>query len=161
MGTYHIRDKSRALTVEGDHLASSSSFKPSKVRWITFDLYRSHSGIFVLHRVGKSRVFHSSDCDNTVNNNLEPCLLIDLDSSWKPCVLCSPNEESAYVFPETDRYFVTRCDSAEGVLEFLSRYDSRTDSVYYTDVSLDLIEDAAEVDNDISIAYYGDDAVIL
>ena len=46
------------------------------------------------------------------------------------------------------------------MLEFLSRYDRRTGSSYYTDVSLDLIEDAAEVDEDINFAYYGKDSVI-
>lgn len=160
MTTYTIRDKSRSISVIGERLSSASSYEPGKSRWITFDLYRSDSGVYVLHRVGRSRVFHTSDCDNTLKNGLEPVPARDLDTGGVPCLLCRPDRQSRYVFPETDRHFSTTCGHAQGVLEFLSRYDRRTGSSYYTDVSLDLIEDAAEVDEDINFAYYGKDSVI-
>lgn len=160
MTTYTIRDKSRVISVIGTRLSSASSYEPGKSRWITFDLYKSESGVYVLHRVGRSKVFHTSDCDNTIKNDLSPVPVGELDVGGIPCRLCQPDRQSRYIFPETDRHFSTTCGHAQGVLEFLSRYDRRTGSSYYTDVSLDLIEDAAEVDEDINFAYYGKDSVI-
>lgn len=154
MTEYRIRDKRRSVKVHGEKIASSSSFVQGKSRWITFDLYRSDSGAYVVHRVGKSKVFHTSDCENTAKNGLDPVRSSELDISWYPCLLCSPSLDDGYIFPEKDRNFVITCDDARGVLEFLSRFDSRTQSVYYTDVSADLLDQAAEVDDEIDLEYY-------
>lgn len=161
MKTHTIQDKTRKITVLGDKIASSSSYQPWKTRWIKFDLYKTESGKYVLHRVGMSRVYHTSECDTTINNSLDPEKVSSLGSGWVPCRLCQPDSQGVYVFPESNRYFVVTCPDPGGVLESVSMYDKSTGSRYYTDVAIDLIEKACEVDEDLSMEYYGDDSVIL
>ena len=160
MKTFRIQDKSRVVTVFGDHLATSSSYANGKTRWIVFDLYKSNLGTYVVHRVGKSVVVHTSDCSNTLDGGLEPTHRDHLDRDVSLCHLCKPDRESTYVFPEKERHFVATCDTASGVLDFLSRYDERTESLYYTDVAARLLERACEVDTELNVEYYGDDSII-
>lgn len=161
MATYTIQDKSRTMTVFGEKLADSSSYAPGKTRWIEFTLYKSDSGIYVVHRVGYSKVYHTSDCETAIRNHLEPSSSEMVDHTWNPCILCHPDSESEYVFPEDERHHVSTCESPGGVLDFLSMYDPNSQSTYYTNAAIDLLEAASKVDADISDTYYGDDAIIL
>lgn len=160
MKSYRIQDKSRTVTVFGEHLATSSSYANGKTRWIVFDLYKSNSGTYAVHRVGKSMVVHTSDCVSTLDGGLTPEHRDHLDGPMSACHLCKPDTDSSYIFPEKDRHYVATCDTALGVLDFLSRFDERTESYYYTDVAARLLERACEVDTELSVEYYGDDSII-
>lgn len=105
-------------------------------------------------------VVHTSDCVSTLDGGLEPVHRDHLDRNSFLCHLCKPDSESTYIFPEKDRHYVATCDTASGVLDFLSRFDDRTESYYYTDVASRLLERACQVDTELSVEYYGDDSII-
>lgn len=151
---YKIRDGLRELIIEGDILSESTSKDPSKVRWITFKLFKTNSGVYVVSRVGYSKIFHTEDCDLVSRNHLSAELAENMpDGEYSPCHKCDPvwfNPDGIY--PEKPRYHSQVCQSARGVVEYLQKEDEKG-VIYMTNVSRNLLERASLVDDGIRKAY--------
>ena len=151
---YEIRDGVRKLIVQGELLASSSSEDKFKDRWVEFKLFRaSITGSYVVSRVGHSRLYHAEKCDIVNRNRLSAVSAEDLDGVYKPCPKCNPNwADPEGIYPEVPRAHAQVCSTAEGVLDYLTKYDS-AGSEYFTNVAKRLLEEASKVDQDIRDAY--------
>lgn len=147
---YKVRDGARTLTFDGEFLAQSTSQRRGRDRWVEFKLYRTHSGKYVLSRVGQSLVYHGPICPTLDRSDgLEPNRP---QINGVPCEVCSP-EYPGVVLPERPREWAQVMDAPEAILETLYRYDNYG-ARFLTRVARDLIEAAANVDAEIREAYY-------
>ena len=79
-----VRDGPRELHFTGALLSQSSSFRPSKDRWVEFEIYRTDSGKFVIARVGRTIVDGENDrywarVSDTAEGVIETLYLEDAD----------------------------------------------------------------------------------
>ena len=160
MDTEHkVRDGNRHLTFNGHRLAfSSSRTHRSKGRWIEFELFRTGNGAYVLSRVGQTRFVHAVDCHVSRDNELAHLSLDEVGSleGLFRCPDCFIDlADDAEFCAEIPRYWAMRLLSAEDVVDALHKRD-RNGNLYLTLVSRRLLEDAAEVDDEIARVYYHD-----
>lgn len=154
MTIHYVKDGVRTLEVRGSLLAESSSEEAHKDRWIEFQLYKtSAKSVYVVSRIGKSRLYHDKDCKTVTRNRLSAVDPQELPLlKMKACPTCNPSlMDTEGVFPEIPRPHVQVCDSAEGVVSFLTQRDD--DGTYLTNVARDLLEQSSEVDDDIYDVY--------
>jgi hypothetical protein len=149
---FEIKDGSRTLQFEGVKLASSSSWKRGSERWIEFNLYRTTSGLYILSRVGVSRIFHTASCPLVRRYNLDERATSDLEVNSVPCAECRPTLNAPYVFPEKAREWAQVSESPDAVLDALYRYDDN-DVRYLTRVAAQLLERASDRDSAIDQLY--------
>jgi hypothetical protein len=131
----------------GELLATSNSQRPGIHRWITFALYRSSGGSYVLSRIGHSLLFHRPDCEVTERNHLE---IGPAEPGGVACELCMPNL-SEPVCPEQPRYWAAILKDANSVLKALQRNNGETQ--YVTKVAARLVEEAAVHDRTLAEAW--------
>lgn len=155
---YTIKDGHRNIKVSGEILAESSSGDGYKPRWVEFTLYKTDSGAYVVHRVGRSRLYHDESCSVVARNHLTPSYpLEDLAPGiYTPCSDCRPNwGDPEGVYPEVDRHHAQVCQTPQGVLNYLTKEDSDR-SRYLTRVARELLEEASYNDSGINDAYEGE-----
>lgn len=58
---FRIPDGDREVTFTGELLASATSDDGKAQRWTIFELYRTDAGRYVLHKVGRSVVYHTAE----------------------------------------------------------------------------------------------------
>lgn len=152
---YEVMDGVRKLKVDGTLLAESSSQESYKDRWVEFRLFKTPSGVYVVSRVGHSRLYHAAECATVSRNKLSGINPDDLPKGLQPCSRCKPNwTDSEGVFPETPRPWVAQCQNARGVIASVMKYDENNNTEYLTNVARDLLEAASKVDDDIRDEYY-------
>lgn len=149
---YEVKDGARTLQFEGRQLAASSSWRRGSERWIEFSLYKTTSGLYILSRVGVSQVFHVSSCYLVKKYELNEIPVTDLRVGASPCAECQPTLSAPYVFPEKYREWAQVSEEAGPVLEALYKYDEGGIR-YLTKVAERLLEQAADVDQDIENIY--------
>lgn len=151
---YEIKDGVRKLRIQGELLATSTSEEPFKDRWVEFKLFRaSVTGSYVVSRVGFSRLYHTKSCEVVSRNRLSAVSSDDLVGTFKPCSKCNPNwVDPEGIYPEVPRSHAQVCSSAEGVLEYLTKYD-KSGSEYFTNVAKRLLEEASLHDEEIKDEY--------
>lgn len=153
--TFDVLDGVRPLQVVGYLLAESSSQESYKDRWVEFKLFRTKSDIFVVSRVGRSRLYHSADCSTKTKNSLRAVNVDELDKSLRPDPKCNPNwADPRGLFPETPRHWLVTCQTPRGVLQSVMKDDGDTE--YFTNVVKRLLEQASLVDEDIRAEYFSE-----
>jgi hypothetical protein len=147
---FAVRDRQRILKFEGILLAHSSSERGDSTRWVTFDLYRTSGGQYVVGRVGISRIFHRTGCEIVRDYRLSPAPAATLTVESVPCDRCQPYNlaDNAQIFVETDRPLAQVCPTPEAVLRFLERRGE--DGPYLTRVAEVLLERASCKDGGIA-----------
>lgn len=156
MTQYKVKDGVRTYKFSGSMLSKSSSETPEKDRWVEFELYKTEDKeVYIVSRVGHSRIYHNEDCDVVSRNRLNAVDPLELnDKKYTPCNLCNPTfMDMRGVYPEVPRYHAQVCDTPEQVISHLKKKDANN-YVYLTKVARDLLEDAALVDGDIRDAYF-------
>lgn len=136
-------------------IGNSTSWRRGSYRWVEFSLYKTEEkGVYVLSRVGVSLMYHTPDCEVALRNNLREAPASELDRDATPCPQCRPDRMTNFpiVCPERPRHWAQVCDTAEAVLEALTKYDE-AGSRYLTFVAQRLLETAGEVDEAISDVY--------
>jgi hypothetical protein len=131
----------------GQLLASSDSRRNGAHRWISFSLYRSTGGSYVLARVGHSTLYHSPSCDVVSRNRLE---VGTPPTGGVPCEECHPDPDGP-VCPEQPRHWAAIIKDAPGVLKALQR--SNGEQQYVTKVAARLVEQAAVKDRALAEAW--------
>jgi len=146
---HSVRDRYQILKFNGTKLSESSSQAPNKTRWVEFELYVTHSGIYVLSRKGASILFHDENCDVVTRNKLSAISPDELPLSYIACPDCKPSRISIDgVFPETARYWAVRSRKPQDIVNALMQFDNNNIK-YLTKVASDLLEEASKYDPNI------------
>jgi hypothetical protein len=149
-----VKDGSRILQFEGQLLSHSTSWRDGSDRWVEFSLYRTEAGSYVLSRIGQSLLYHLPQCKVVQRNSLHESPRSELSRGARPCELCRPDQQPTFpiICAERPRYHAQVCEGPAAVLDSLYRYDP-AGSRYLTLVAARLLDDASELDEDISINY--------
>lgn len=150
-----VKDGSRILQFEGRLIGSSSSYRRGSQRWVEFKLYKTdESGVYVLSRIGVSMLYHHPECEVVSRNNLREAPASALEDGAVPCPDCRPDLVSNFpiVCPERPRHWAQVCETPNAVMDALMKYDD-SGSRYLTYVAQRLLEDASDVDDEISAVY--------
>ena len=149
---YEVKDGSRTLRFSGELLGKSSSRRPDSGRWIEFHLYKTDKGSYILSRVGVSNIFHSSVCPLVGRYGLHETDAQHLTDDAVPCEECRPSPAEPLVYPEEYRYWTLISDEPEAILSALYKPDE-SGARYLTNVARRLLEQAADLDPEIDLAY--------
>jgi hypothetical protein len=89
-----LRDGARIVHFDGTLLGSASSEYSRggyhKPRWTVFEIYRTTNGGYVVAKIGKSRIVHSTQTCKVLRNNVDPLQKVDLDEPGKDWEYCDP-----------------------------------------------------------------------
>jgi hypothetical protein len=143
----------RVFRFSGEVLAASDSRRFGAQRWVSFTLYRTSGGSYVLSRVGHSLLFHDPTCEVVGRNRLE---IGAPPSGAVGCELCEPDPVGP-VCPERDRRWAVVLTSAQGVVEAVHRRDES--SRYLTNVAARLLTQAAIRDRALAEAWQAAEVV--
>lgn len=115
MKTIRVPDKYDMVEFTGELLADVSTETPSAVRWTEIEIYRTEAGNYVIHRVGRSVLYHVHQgvCNTGVGVKAR-----DLDDDAQPCRRCRPPEwedlpDEMLVDQELDKHQVDVCSAHE------------------------------------------------
>lgn len=160
---YELANYDRVLRFVGERIAHATNRRGSdedQIRWTEVDVYRTNGGHYVLHKIGKSRVYHAGPkmCAGTTGKKTtgrqigywDPERIVDL----APCPVCRPGSfaDHQVVVVEQDRGVTFTSKTAAGVVESAHNQDS--DGVtYLTRVAERALAEASEVDEQIRDAY--------
>ena len=153
---FEIRDGSRIITFEGNLIATvSSRDRFNKPRWSEFHLYKTTGGTYVLEKIGRSIVVHMPACPEIVEQldrfqNQHPGE--DPSVGWWFCETCSTKEhDMTALLIERDRHWVTTSDDPNNIIDEL--YRRRGNARHLPRLSIDLLEQASRVDDQIKNAF--------
>ena len=166
MQQYELINYDRVLRFTGERIAHATSRRNisaerDQLRWTDVDIYRTKGNQYVLHKVGKSRVYHGgpnmcsgsggrTTTSRVIFGQWEPDKVLDL----APCPVCKPPilEDMDKVNVERDRGVTFTSATGRGVVE--SAYSQDEDDVtYLTKVSERALRAASEVDDEIREAF--------
>lgn len=165
MDTYELSNYDRILRFSGErigHATSRAGRDIDQLRWTEVDIYLSTSGHYVLHKIGKSRVYHAGPqmCSgnggklttaNAVRTTWDEAKVKDLE--W--CPVCKPDDIATFNGPvkvEVDRGIAVTSTTAAGIVE--SAYAADSDGVMYlTKTAERALREAATVDDNIRDAF--------
>jgi hypothetical protein len=128
-----VRDGGRRITFEGLLLARVSSERPHAPRWTVMELYRQVRGMYVVHRIGESKVYHTSDCSFAQANKLhyghellDGPPTVERLGNLSSCSQCLPKPTDP---PETLRFERQRhwsgvAKTSDAVVDMLHRTDN-------------------------------------
>jgi len=160
MTNYRLPDGNREIAFSGALLAQSSSDDGRAQRWLDLKLYKTDTNRYVLHRVGRSVVYHA--VGSTCTRQAQPRVAAELykpSSELLPCVRCNPPNIYAPDVPvdtevllEQDRNSVTVCERAPGLVESLYGVDDKG-TRFLSRVAQRLLEEASAVDSAIRDAW--------
>jgi hypothetical protein len=131
-----------------------TTYGSAKDRWVEFELYALADGSWLIHRIGKSNIYHRADTlctTRTGRQSGEPAGVDDLPDEAMPCPRCHPPfpedlpEGAGTVRYEYPRHTWDECPTPELVREKLTTIRSRDGSVttYLSDPVADLLRQAA------------------
>lgn len=154
---YRIKDGARAVEFDGEKLAESTSDDGKAQRWTDLTLYRTNSGLFVIHRVGRSVVYHAQDSRCTRQAQPTLASLLTADPDYIACRKCNPPDiysapQNVTVLVEQDRHAAIISETARGVVDVLHGKDGNG-TLFMTHTARQLIEEASRVNNDIRQAW--------
>lgn len=159
--TIEIRDRDGKLSqvvFEGELMTPPvTTENDDKTRWVEFRLYRRNDGGYVVHRTGKSLIYHKLDTTcQTRGGSLRgyPARASSLPTDAEPCDWCNPPwpEDLApdtQVRFEEDRDTITRVRTAGEVVHSLT-WDAAAQKERWSRPVMDLVKAAAEVDEEFA-----------
>ena len=122
MDTIRVQDKYDMVEFRGVQLADVSTETPSSVRWTEISIYRTEAGRYIIHRVGRSVLYH--DHDSTCNTGVPVAVgdLVNLEDvevdDLMPCPRCRPGDldwldPETVILRELDKHSVDVCDAGQ------------------------------------------------
>jgi hypothetical protein len=148
---------SRKLKFTGYLLSEASSARKGAPRWTVLRLYKTVGNIYVIHRVGESRVFHSADCPQAIQNRLpyghELHAVLPPWRELTPCPTCAPQrtDEIPNLRFEQPRNWANVVETAQGVVDSLYRTEKGSRNLPW--LASTLLSEAARIDKPIDDAY--------
>lgn len=143
-----------------------STREPGKVRWVEMTVYEHHDGGYVLHRLGKSLVFHAHDRETQARRGR--CKKVP---TWKelsfrqlpddavPCRDCLPPDEleegvASYYWFEQDRPMLDRCLEPASLITVLTERRPGSRVEYLSEPAQEILALAAKADEAIHSVYH-------
>ena len=139
----------RMVQFTGTMLSTASSQRPDALRWTEITIYRTQAGKYVVHKVGRTVVFHRPNEKCTSGVDGRPYMT----DQHLPCPKCKPDRGDNRVMTETDRHTVHITETADGVVECAHTQDD-DGTTYLTRPARSALERASEQDPAIHSAYY-------
>jgi hypothetical protein len=144
----------RTVQFTGVLLSTASSQRPDALRWTEISIYRTQAGKYVIHKVGRTVVYHRTG---------QPCtsgsteIKGDMRNALRPCPKCSPVLNGAVSTSpltfEEDRHTVHVTETGDGVVESAHTQDA-DGTAYLTRPAKQALLSAAARDGAIRNAYY-------
>lgn len=120
MDTIRVQDKYDMVEFRGVQLADVSTETPSSVRWTEISIYRTEAGRYIIHRVGRSVLYHAVDatCNTGVPATVGELVGDDVYDDLQPCTRCHPGDLDdlnlkTVVLRELDKHSVDVCDAGQ------------------------------------------------
>jgi hypothetical protein len=155
-----LRSGDQTVHFDGELLSSASSEYgyqgARKPRWTVIEIYRTDDGKYVVSKIGRSRVVHSTmDC-GVLKNNEDPMAEVDVGAGFggfAPCPRCwRRGELSGVGFLENDHAAASIADRPEGAVAAChSRDQNGLWSLSW--LAEDALQDACEADPDLMAAF--------
>lgn len=155
-----VKNGGRKVAFNGRLLSRVSSERPHAPRWTVMELYRTTRGMYVVHRVGLSKVYHTPDCSLADINRLPyghelpgGAPSSEKMKSLAPCADCRPlsTDPSMQLRFERERHWSGVADNASAAVDMLYRTDNGKRSMPW--IAASLIAEAAVYDNELARAY--------
>lgn len=153
-----VMDGGRSIRFTGGQVAFASSERPRAPRYTEFRLYRTSKDMYVVSRLGCSRVFHTSTCRQADSHRLpygnDLSEIPDVTRMF-PCTICNPSrmDDARGLRFERERPWAGVADNAAGVVDMLTQIDAKKASSQIPNLSARLLTVASEIDPDIRAAY--------
>lgn len=155
MQEYDLPNGDQRVQFTGQMLGKRSSRQGDHdLRWTEIEMYKTQAGKYIVHKVGRSVVFHRANqaCSSgTSTRNLS------LLNDRVPCPRCNPDQIQMLgttnpALIETDRHTVHVSDTAAGAVE--SCYTQDKDRVaYLTYPARQLLAEVAQNDTSVHQAF--------
>lgn len=117
MQSYSLPDKLDKWEFTGALIGEASTETPQAVRWTEIELYKTEGGHYVIHRIGRSVLYHRHDsaCNTGVARRVDE---LDPEFDYQPCLRCCPREldqlnDGDLVDEELDKHSVDVCEAEE------------------------------------------------
>jgi hypothetical protein len=160
VGTITIegRDGKTAPPFEGELLVPEvSTYSDDKARWVEFRLYRKDEGGFVVHRTGKSLIYHKANTRCAIRSGDQPgqpTPVQDLPEDAEPCERCKPpwadQLPGAFIVRfEGDRNTITHVKTAAEAVRVLT-WDARAQMEIWSEPVSRLLMAAAGADDEFA-----------
>lgn len=156
-----VMDGGREVRFTGGMIAFASSERAFAPRFTEFRLFKTSKSMYVVSRIGISRVFHASDCSQAQAHRLpfgSDLAVIPSIDQMSPCSLCKPSRTAplARLRFERERPWAGIADNAQGVIQLLTQNSTHGMSGSgrsITQLGARLLTDASRIDPDIRAAY--------
>lgn len=129
---HSVRDSTRRYEFMGTRLTYVSSHAPGKTRWTEIELYRTQGGMYIAHKVGRTTLVHSTDCEELRKYNKRYTPGIDgigrdelPPNKRDACPTCRPDmhtllhSDPLSLKFERDRHTVHTCETPEEAIQAL------------------------------------------
>jgi hypothetical protein len=150
----------RKFTFTGQLLSRVSSERTHAPRWTVMELFKTVRGVYIVHRVGMSRVYHSPDCAVAATNRLAYGHELkdgppsrEALGNMTPCNVCRPlaSDPSATMRFERERHWAGVAETPESAIEMMHRTNDGQRSLPW--ICENLITEAGKKDAAIADAY--------
>lgn len=155
----------QTVIFEGDLLGSASSelgFRDERrERWSEIEIYRTVDGKYVVVKIGKSRVVHTSQQCRTLRSNIDPPELIAGDlRGYAMCSVCHPNPQAGSLYLERPHSSAVVAEAPRGAVAACYSKD-RNGLWFLTHNAEDALRDAFDRDRDLEQAFLRFDVTSL
>jgi hypothetical protein len=167
-----LQDGNRTVRFDGQLLGSTTSeYTQSgfhKARWTVFEIYRTTEGGYVISKIGKSRIVHSSQRCVSLKNNTDPLQKVQLTDQdfddeiyefcdpqlpeWQQCWTDDSLDRATYGYLENDHAAATFADSPVGAVSLCYSRD-RLGAFDISWIAKATLKEAGQVDEDLKYAY--------
>lgn len=140
-----------------------STYERGKVRWVEMTVYEHHDGGYVLHRLGKSLVFHSYEHEPRSRCKKVPTWreisFRQLPDNAVPCRDCLPPDEleegtASFYWAEQDRPMLDRCPQPVDLIRVLTERRPGSRVEYLSEPAQEILALAAKADEAIHSVYH-------
>ena len=157
---FEVQDGGRNVRFTGILLSRVSSERAHAPRWTLMELYRTVGDQYIIHRIGKSIVYHSSDCNIASINRLQYGHELRAGTPTReqlgnmtPCNMCipRPTDPIEQLRFERERHWSGVAETPEAVIDMLHRTDKGTRALPW--IAANLLSEASIKDPDLANSY--------
>jgi hypothetical protein len=160
MEEYTVTDADGNVTFTGDllgHASSKPAWGDDALRWTEISIYKTQGGQYVVHKVGRTTVYHLPDATCAKKATVLETKVVEKsidDGVLQPCPLCQPDEvETRETAVELDRNSVAVSTSAVGCVESCKTHNRNEGTVFLTRVARTALVAASVSDREIADAF--------
>jgi hypothetical protein len=124
-----LRDSDgRWVRFRGVRISEASSWESWKLRWFEIRIYKREDGGYVVHKVGRSVVYHLPGCE-TITGRVDLDMVDEPDGSRIPCPRCKPELSDDPVVLERDKSNIHESVDVNGMV--MSLYQTDGDGIRF------------------------------